>query len=243
MCHFIDGKEYMVHSRNDVIKQMTPMRGRFRSYDSYASVTIQEAIKKDELDKAVVVKAEKFESVYLQNMGGGKFKMIDLPLEAQFSPIYGMQTGDFDGDGHLDVLAVGNSYATETQTGRYDAQGSLLLKGDDNGNFIAVRDVLNIFGDNKSIAQFQMSDGSSSVVIGVNSDSLKVFKIKDFPKQIPLLPRDAYALVKDKNNRIRKLEFYYGQSYISQSSRRLSVSADAKSIVVYSFRGDKRIVK
>ena len=49
MCHFIDGKEYMVHSRNDVIKQMTPMRGRFRSYDSYASVTIQEAIKKDGL--------------------------------------------------------------------------------------------------------------------------------------------------------------------------------------------------
>jgi enediyne biosynthesis protein E4 len=243
MCHFIDGKEYMVHSRNDIIKQMTSMRGRFRSYDSYANVTMQQAMRKEELSNAFVVKAERFESSYVENLGGGKFKMSALPLEAQFSPIYGMLTGDFDHDGHLDVLAVGNSYATEVQTGRYDAQGSLLLKGDGKGNFITARDVLNIFGDNKSIAQLQMSDGSSSFVVGVNSDSLKMFKINNYPDQVSLQPDDAYALMTGPDNKTRRQEFYYGQSYISQSARRFSVPADAKSVVIYSFRGDKRVIK
>ena len=243
MCHFIDGKEYMVHSRNDIIKQMAPMRGRFRSYDSYAGVTMQEAMLKEELAKSFVVKAERFASSYMENLGGGKFKMFDLPLEAQFSPIYGMLTGDFNNDGHLDVLAVGNAYGTEAQTGRYDAQGSLLLRGDGKGNFVVTRDVLKIFGDNKSVAQVQMSDGSSAVVIGVNSDSLKMFRVNGYRKQMILQPGDAYALITANDNKTWRQEFYYGQSYISQSSRRFSVPADAKSVVVYSFRGDKRVVR
>jgi enediyne biosynthesis protein E4 len=243
MCHFIDGKEYMVHSRNDIIKQMAPMRGKFRSYDAYASVTMQQAMHKDEIAKSFVVKAEKFESAYLENIGGGKFKIADLPVEAQFSPIFGMVTGDFNNDGHLDVLAVGNSYATETQTGRYDAQGSLLLTGNGKGNFGVQRDVLDIFGDNKSVAQMQMSDGSSSIIVGVNSDSLKMFRLNKSVKQISLKPDDAYVLITQNDNKVSKQEFYYGHSYISQSGRRFSVPSDAKSVAVYSFKGEKRVIK
>jgi enediyne biosynthesis protein E4 len=243
MCHFIDGKEYMVHSRNDIIKQMTSMRGRFRTYDAYASVTMQQAMRKDELAKAFVVKAEKFESEYIENIGGGRFKIADLPVEAQFSPIYGMLPGDFDNDGHLDVLAVGNSYSTEAQTGRYDAQGSLLLKGDGKGNFIIKRDVLNIYGDNKSIVQVQMSNGTSSVVVGVNSDSLKMFRINGASVTLTLQPGDAYARITGNDGKAWRQEFYYGQSYISQSGRRFSIPVDAKSVVVYSFKGDKRVIK
>ncbi len=204
---------------------------------------MQEAMRKEELAKSFVVKAERFASSYLENLGGGKFKMFDLPLEAQFSPKYGMLTGDFNNDGHLDVLAVGNAYGTEAETGRYDAQGSLLLAGDGKGNFVVTRDVLKLFGDNKSVAQLQMSDGSSAVAIGVNSDSLKMFRVNGYREQMILQPGDAYALITGNDNKTWRQEFYYGQSYISQSSRRFSVPADAKSVVVYSFRGDKRVVR
>src|SRR4029079_14740175 len=66
MCHFIGGKEYMVHARGDVIRQMTSMRGRFRTFDAYANVTFPEAMSREEIGKAFVVKAERFESSYLQ---------------------------------------------------------------------------------------------------------------------------------------------------------------------------------
>ena len=129
MCHYLDGKEYIVHARDDINKQITPMRARFRDYSSYAAVTFQQAFRPDEISNAYVVRSETFASAYLENLGKGKFSINNLPIEAQFAPVYGMVSKDFNGDGNLDVLCVGNSYATEVQTGRYDAQGSFLLYG------------------------------------------------------------------------------------------------------------------
>jgi hypothetical protein len=243
MCHFIDGNEYMVHSRDDINRQMTAMRGRFRSYNSYASLTFQQAMQENEISKAYVVKAERFESSYLENLGGGKFKIQLLPLEAQFSPLFGMLSGDFDGDSNLDVISVGNSFSTEVQTGRYDAQGSLFLKGDGKGNFKPERSLLNLSGDNKSIASINMADGTTAVIIGTNSDSLKMFTVNLKRPVIQLLPGESYALITDKSDHTYKQEFYYGHSYLSQGSRSLSIPVNTKSITIYTFSGTKRVLK
>jgi len=242
MCHFIDGKEYMVHSRDDINRQMTAMRGRFRSYNSYASVTFRQAMREDEIAKAYIVKAERFENSYVENLGGGKFKLHALLLEAQFSPLFGLLPYDFDNDGNLDVLGVGNSFSTEVQTGRYDAQGSLFLKGDGKGNFKPERSLLNLRGDNKSIASINMVNGSSSVIIGTNSDSLKMFSVNMKSRVIPLLPGDSYALITDNNNQSHRQEFYYGHTYLSQGSRSLAIPVNTKSIVIFTFSGNKRIL-
>ena len=79
MCHFYDGKEYMVHSRDDMNKQVTAMRARFKDYASYAGATFQESFLKEEITKAYVVKAETFASAYIENLGDGKFTMHNLP--------------------------------------------------------------------------------------------------------------------------------------------------------------------
>jgi hypothetical protein len=110
MCHYFDGKEYMVHARDDINRQIASMRGRFKTYDSYATVTLQDAMKKEEIAKAFTVKAECFENAYIENLGSGKFKMHFLPVEAQFSPLFGMLANDFDGDGNIDVLVRGEFF-------------------------------------------------------------------------------------------------------------------------------------
>ncbi len=75
MCHFIGDKEYVVHARDDMNKQISSMRGRFRTYEKYATATFQEGFRKDEIADAYVVKAERFESSYLENKGNGKFEI------------------------------------------------------------------------------------------------------------------------------------------------------------------------
>jgi enediyne biosynthesis protein E4 len=177
MCRYENGKEYMTHARDDINKQITPMRARFRDYTTYAITPFEKAFRPDEISDAYVVRCEKTESMYLENKGNGQFDMHNLPIEAQFSPINSMITGDFDKDGNLDVLAVGNSYSTEVQTGRYDAQGSLLLKGNGKGNFIADRHALNVIGDNRAVVSLKKADGSNLILIAPNSDNLKAFKI------------------------------------------------------------------
>jgi hypothetical protein len=135
MTMYIDGEEQIVHSWDDMVKQMTPIRARFRTYLPYAEATFKDSFTKSELESAYVVHGEWFETSYIENLGQGKFSIKEMPVSVQFSPIFGTLPGDFDGDGNLDVLMVGNSYATEVSTGRYDASIGLYLRGDGKGNF------------------------------------------------------------------------------------------------------------
>jgi hypothetical protein len=115
--------------------QMPFMRKRFTLYEDYALAKAEDLFTEEELKMAYTVRAEHLQTSYLQNLGGGRFRLTALPLPAQFAPVFGMLANDYDGDGNLDVLLTGNSYATEVQTGRYDALPGLFLKGDGKGNF------------------------------------------------------------------------------------------------------------
>jgi hypothetical protein len=241
MCHFENGKEYIVHARDDINKQMTPMRARFRDYTTYATATFQEAFRADEIAGAYVVRCETFSSAYLENRGKGKFSLHNLPLEAQFAPIYGMLTKDFNGDGNTDVLCVGNSYSTEVQTGYYDAQGSFILMGNGKGNFTADRKNINAIGDNKAVAELTLANGSSMFLVSSNSDSLHAYRLNQpAHKSITINPDETIAIVTTRQGATSRQEFYYGNSYLSQSSRTLMVLPNIKSVEIYNNQGKKR---
>lgn len=243
MCHYLEGKEYIVHSRDDINKQLTPMRARFKDYASYASATFQEAFTTEEVADAYVVKAETFASSYIENLGKGKFAMHSLPLQAQFAPIYAMVCKDFNGDGNLDVLCVGNSYATEVQTGHYDAQGSVILTGNGKGNFTADKKDINVIGDNKSLSQLITANGTSLFIVGSNSDSLHMYRFNEKPQKVVAInSSDAYAIITARNGMKWRQEFYYGSTYLSQSSRQLAITPNIKSVDVYNNAGNKRTI-
>ena len=62
----------------------------------------------EELKGSIVHKAVMLESVLLVNDGKGAFQIKPLPLEAQFSPVYGIVVDDFDADGKNDLFLGGN---------------------------------------------------------------------------------------------------------------------------------------
>ena len=79
-----------------------------------------------------------FESVYIENKGGGKFDIIPLPSAAQFSSVNASAIDDFNGDGNLDVFLAGNFYPLNIQMGRLDASYGSLLLGNGKGKFNAI---------------------------------------------------------------------------------------------------------
>jgi enediyne biosynthesis protein E4 len=243
LCHYYEGKEYMYHARDDMSKQIPAMRARFNTYAEYADVVFSKAFRPDEVKDATTLKSTHFESSYLENLGNNQFKLHDLPLEAQFSPIFGMLAEDFDGDGNLDVLAVGNAFHGEVNVGRYDAQGSLLLRGDGKGHFVADRKTFNIGGDNKSLISLT-AGANSLVIVGANSEKLKVFKSNQKPanKPISIANTEGYALITEKSGRQYRQEFYFGQSYLSQSERVFKPSANVKMVEFFDYFDKKRTV-
>jgi hypothetical protein len=245
MSHYIMGKSYPAHPRDALISQINGMRSRFTRYEAYGYATFDGVLSKEELKDAYVAKSENFESSYIQNLGNGKFSIKPLPVQAQFAPVFGMLVNDFDRDGSLDLLIVGNSYASEVQSGWYDASIGLYMKGDSKGNFIPQQVTKSGFfvnGDGKSIAQLTTSDGSSLILIGCNNDSLKVFAPSAPHLQqtnIKAAPADAYGEIVYRDGSKRKEEFYYGSSYLSQSSRTWQVPADAQ-VIIYNSKGKAR---
>lgn len=244
MCYYVDGKNYLYPTRDEMIKQINSMRGRFPSYEDYAKTTFEESFTPAEISDAYVVKSECFESVYIENLGNGKFKRTALPMEAQFAPVYGMLTGDYNGDNNADVLLAGNAYGTEASTGRYDAMTGLLLAGDGKGNFRSVKSSVTGFkadGDVKSLARLKSAKGGDIILIGNNSSAMQVYQLnKNIGKTIVLKDDDVYAIVKKNDGQSYRQEFYYGNNYLSQSSRTMYVGDDVISVTIYRNDGNKR---
>src|SRR5258708_21647795 len=107
-------------------------------YDHYKEQAVNDIFSTEQLSKAVKLDAYELRSCVFVNDGKGGFVKKALPGEAQFSPVYGILPGDFDGDGKLDLLVGGNFYESKPEVGIYDASYGLLLKGDGKGGFAAV---------------------------------------------------------------------------------------------------------
>lgn len=238
------GEEHLIYARDVLADQITAMKGRFKTYGSYASAPFENMFLKEELEGARTLRVKTLESSYIENLGSGKFKRTPLPLKAQFAPIFGMEVQDFNDDGNLDVLLTGNFYSVEALTGQYDALIGLCLLGDGQGAFTAedtAKSGLKIDGDAKGLVQLQSADGHPVVLAGQNSGLLKAYTYDTDAKAIGVELDVAYASIHLKDGSVYKHEFAYGGSYLSQSSRKLMVRSDLiDSVELFSYTGQRK---
>jgi len=246
MSYYTQGVNYIGHPRDILIDQINSMRGRFRTFTAYADATFEQSFLPEELDDAYVVCSQTFESSYIENLGNGKFKMKALPLRAQFGPVYGMITDDFDNDGNPDVLLSGNNYSPEVLSGRDDAMTGLLLKGDGKGNFNTMTALQTGFVsdlDSKGMAKLILASGQSLIVVGNNSNKTKTFRDQLPAKYVYAGKNDAYATVTLTDGRKYRHEFPYGSTYLSSSSRSLKITPAISTVTITDYQGNTRSVE
>ncbi|WP_271783050.1 VCBS repeat-containing protein [Aquimarina algiphila] len=187
------GKLFPVRGKSCSSQQMPTLRKKFQDYNSFAIADVNEVYGKEKLDNAEIhYKVQTFASSYIENLGKGKFKITPLPNEAQFSSVNKIISDDIDGDGFKDIILGGNLYASEIETPRNDSSIGTFLKGDGNGNFIAVpNDQCGLYlkGD---VKDFSFITIGNTRYIGVvkNNDDLQFVKVKrnNSSKAIQALP-------------------------------------------------------
>jgi len=242
MCYYVEGENHIAHSRSDLIDQINAMRARFRTFSEYAEATFEESFTKEELANAYVVKSETFANSYLENLGNGKFSLTSLPRSVQISPMYGVTIADYNQDGNLDVLAVGNFYSGEVFNGRYDASIGWFLTGDGKGNLNST-DVQEsgffVQGDAKSQVNVVLNN-SELTISSLNNSVLKTHSRTIKGQQIyRAKPQDAAAIIQFEDGSLQKRELHYGSGYLSQGSRSFSIPINAESIKVIDFKGNE----
>jgi hypothetical protein len=236
-------KEFPVHGRDDVIKQMISLRSKFQNYRSYAESTMEQLFSEEQYEDALKLKANNFASSYCRNDGNNRFTLFPLPVQAQLSVLNGMTVDDFDGDGNLDVLISGNDFGTEVSTGRYDALNGLLLRGNGHGEFTALtisESGIFIPGNGKALVKLRGGTGSYMVAAGQNRGPIKIFNLKRKVHLIPVMPDEVVAEIKLRKGTSQKQEFYYGCSFLSQSARFLVADSLTESVIMINNLGNKR---
>ncbi|MFM6948911.1 MAG: VCBS repeat-containing protein [Aquirufa sp.] len=228
-------KEYPFNTRDDLTKQFIQTRKRFDTFAKYAVASISDVLTAEELKKAMILEANWMNSSYIENMGGGKFRIFALPRLAQIAPVLAIQVQDFDEDGNLDMVISGNDYGNEISTGRLDASKGLLLKGNGQGKFREIaltKSGINMDGDSKALVKIKSSNGALLLMNSQNLGKLKTYQLNKSVKDILINNNEFSALLTLKNGKKRKEEFPMGTTYMSQNGQRLWLNSSISNIKI-----------
>ncbi len=129
---------YPLVLRHDLVSQIPQLKKKYLKYKSYAKQRVEDIFPAEALKAATYLEAKNMTTSVLINEGKGKFSLKALPVEAQISPVFGIQIADFDRDGNKDILLGGNLQAVKPEIGSFDASYGAFLKGDGKNNFKTV---------------------------------------------------------------------------------------------------------
>jgi enediyne biosynthesis protein E4 len=170
--------------RNQLAEQLPSVKKKYLMHKDYASVAMEQLKNDFGSDGWNELKCETSASVWIENLGNGKFKTHELPIQAQLAPINSIVVNDVDEDGNTDLIIAGNEYQTAVATGRYDASYGLFLKGNGTGIFTAVNNSgLIIDGDIKDLKIISIKNKGQVLVAAPNDAALKIFLLNERVKK------------------------------------------------------------
>jgi hypothetical protein len=174
---YVDGKSYPFVSRDELNEVIYPMRRRFTSYKAYADAGMSDILSPEQLGHASKLTATELRTMlYLNNKG--KFTATELPVEAQFSAVSQITSGDYNHDGHPDLLLLGNHTDNRLKIGSLDANYGCLLQGDGRGHFSYVKQPVAgicVLGDVKSVSEL-LVNRQPYLVVGVSDGAVQFYK-------------------------------------------------------------------
>jgi hypothetical protein len=179
-CAAEDGVLYPFLLKTDLQKAIPSIKKKYIYFSDYGKKQLNEIFDKGELNDAVVRKVTQPNSgILLNEKGTLTFKA--LPTQVQFSPIYGIETVDYDADGKLDILLAGNFFDVLPEFGRYDANYGIVLRNQGQAAFALVPPAQSGFmvrGQVRNMQKVRAKNGKPLFVLAKNSDKMQVFGLK-----------------------------------------------------------------
>jgi len=172
-------KAYPMVLRHDLIMQLPHLKKKYLEWGDYKNQEMTDVFPPEALAKSKVYEVRELETVvYLSGPNG--YTKASLPIEAQFSVTYALEAIDVNMDGNMDLLVGGNLNDTKPEVGRYDANYGLVLLGDGNGGFKALKSAdsgLYLNGQTRKIKVVNTKAGPK-VIVANNNEAMQIFTAK-----------------------------------------------------------------
>jgi enediyne biosynthesis protein E4 len=179
LVYYNGDKSYPFASRDQLIKQLPSLKKKFLHYKDFRNVDLKDIITPQQKGNSARMQVEVLSSSYLRN-DKGSLTQVDLPVEAQFSPIYAIAIEDVNMDGFKDLILGGNLDAVQPDFGRYDASIGLIMLGDGKGNWKpldAQESGFLVSGEMRHIRVITNSKNEKIILVSRNNQSLVGYKI------------------------------------------------------------------
>ena len=181
-CYYINGKSYPYASRDEALGQVNFLKPRFSDYTSYANATIENIFTPEELKDTVVLKANELHTRWFENKGN-YFEKRELPMEAQWTPVYSMVSEDVNQDGWQDLIMGGNESYVRVRLGRNNSSRGIVLINQRAGSFKFLpnkKSGLMLTGDVREIKTLK-SQGRTVLLVGSVGEIIQSYVIKTRP--------------------------------------------------------------
>jgi hypothetical protein len=169
-----NGRYSPIHLRNNFLNQLQYKKKEFKNYELYANASLENILTPEELEKATTLKIHSYSSSIFENKKG-IFIQHELPVEAQFSPIFDAEVWTDDSQkGTKKILLVGNDNAFEVFTGPKNASEGVVITIDNQFNMNVLDQTETGFRvpfSGKHIEQLKMSD-RNLILISQNNEKL-----------------------------------------------------------------------
>lgn len=174
----VEGKETPVFLKRELMDQFPALKAKSLKHADYAQKSITDFFPRSLLDKMQVNEANYLSTAVAFSDPTGKYTLKKLPVTAQLSCTNDVLLDDFNQDGLVDILLVGNSKNTIPQFNTLDACRGVYLENRGKAGFKSVSPSgFEVEGVAKSIERILTSQGPL-YVISRNNDKPLIFKNK-----------------------------------------------------------------
>ena len=166
--YFYYGQETTLATKDELVRQLPVLNKKFLSYRDFARASLDELFGEEALNSAAKQVVTELASCYFENTGNNKFRKRVMQSAAQVAPVHDMLIEDFNHDGAVDLLLVGNSFEISTQLGRQDALTGRLLLNNGLGEFTTGSLPMPVNGAARDIEKINI-DGKPLLIITRNN--------------------------------------------------------------------------
>ena len=177
----IDKKDFPIHDRDELIKQLPDLKKKLLYYKDYANQSIKDIFNETQISSSQVLEIKETRSLLFMSDSPLSYSKKLLPEEIQYSSVHAIHIFDINQDGLNDLILGGNQYLVKPQYGAFDASKGWILYGDDNSKTKFDKLLpLNIYGEIRdfNIVPSLKSSDSLLLITGISNSKIVTKYVK-----------------------------------------------------------------